>query len=384
MNPATVLHFKAQFLPLLRITPEEAHWLGSRIPLPSFSREQIDALLTEAIGVFSAQPQAVIEVPIPAWVIGDIHGNLHDLIRMLTHIGDLGGTRVVFLGDYVDRGSYSLDVLLLLLTLKCSYPRNIFLIRGNHEFAYVNEEYGFKAEMNDRFPDSDLWARCNTVFSFLPFAVDLGKIAVCLHGGIGPKVSSISSIAKITLPIENSEPDDNVSQIVWSDPSRDTEYFLTSARGRGCLFGRMAVHEFLKNTGHEKLIRAHECVTDGFALSKQCVTVFSSSNYCNRSNIASFIYLADDGKITVTNLEPLPMLVTRANANFDDVKPISAMRLPPAMKTDSFARKVVRPASLLVQPNAVKGQRRASLKGIQGGSLMPRAGSGLNITSSEV
>jgi hypothetical protein len=301
----------------------------------------------------------------------------------LIHIGEIGTTRIVFLGDYVDRGTYSLDVLLLLLTLKCANPHNVFLIRGNHEFASVNEEYGFKAEMADRFPDSNLWAHCNTVFSYLPFAVDLGKLAVCLHGGIGPKVSSLRSIAKLTLPIENSEGDDNISQIVWGDPSHDTEYFMASARGRGSLFGRMAIREFLQNTGHEKLIRAHECVTDGFSIYCQCVTVFSSSNYCNRANIAAFVYFAEDGKMDVIDLEPLSMVVTRENANYADVKAVQALR-PPIMKADSFARKAMRPASLLVKPNEVKGQRRASLKGIQGGALASRPGSAVNLRQSEV
>jgi protein phosphatase len=322
-----------------------------------------------------AEAKSVMEVPLPAWLVGDLHGNLHDLIRVLTTVGDLTTNTIVFLGDYVDRGTYSLDVLVLLLTIKCTHPDHIFLIRGNHEFASVNEEYGFKAEVSERFPDTDLWDRCNKFFSYLPLAVDLGKIAVCLHGGLGEHIRSLSTIAHLTPPIEESGSEGIIAEIVWSDPTDDDEHFLTSPRGRGSLFGRMAVFEFLKATGHEKLIRAHECVHDGYSPWHQCTTIFSSSNYCNRGNTASFAFMDGEGKIQNTLLQPIENPIARADATYSEAKPMSA--LPPVPRNgDAMIRRMVKPTPLLAKVNEVKGQRRASLKGIAMGSLLspPAAG----------
>jgi protein phosphatase len=312
-------HFHALFTPLLRLTPEEVHWVGHRIPIPSFSLDQIEQLLDETFKILDDEKQPIQDVPLPAWIIGDIHGNLHDLLRALTTIHDLIGNRIAFLGDYVDRGNFSLDCVLLLFTLKCVYPKNIFLLRGNHEFASVNCDYGFLQEIDNRFPESDLFMKSNNLFSRLPLAFRLGQVAICLHGGIGPLCQSLSDIASIPYPVTTFEAGNIVAEIVWSDPTQDTAMFIDSTRGCGVLYGCRAANLFVKSCGFSKLIRAHECVEYGVKAYSVVTTIFSSSNYCGKGNTAAFVFMDENGEIDRMGLEPLSGLVDRESALYSEV-----------------------------------------------------------------
>jgi serine/threonine-protein phosphatase PP1 catalytic subunit len=323
--PEIVTHFQKHLMPLLRLLPEETEKVGTRIPIPSFDSAQIHSLIQVAQPIFAAQAKAVIDIPFPSWVIGDIHGNFHDLIRIIGKIDPDGTTPALFLGDYVDRGCYSLEVLLALFTLKVLDPMRFFFIRGNHEFAAMNAEYGFKDELDQRYPDSGLWEAFTTVFDLFPLAAILGETIICLHGGIGPHVPSIDRIKSLTLPI--CESTEMVTEIVWADPTSDSETpYIASARGSGYMFGPLALKEFLKASQCERLLRAHQCVSHGldtFAYGKG-LTVFSSSNYMGHNNAAAIILIDTQGQVVKEQFEPLSQAVVRANAVYAEVCPVAA------------------------------------------------------------
>lgn len=97
---------------------------------------EITSLCLAARDVFLAQP-TLIELSPPVKIVGDVHGQYSDLIRLFEMCGFPPSANYLFLGDYVDRGKQSLETILLLLCYKVKYPENFFLLRGNHECANV-------------------------------------------------------------------------------------------------------------------------------------------------------------------------------------------------------------------------------------------------------
>jgi protein phosphatase len=319
-----VTHFHRQFAPLLRLLPEEIAKVGTRIPIPAFDAAQISDFLDAVTPCLNENSQAVFDIHLPAWIIGDLHGNFHDLLRILTIIGPVNTHPLIFLGDYVDRGSYSTEILLLLYTLKFYTPWQYIFLRGNHEFRSVNELYGFRQELDSRFPETTLFDDFNNSFTRFPFAAVLGASFVCLHGGIGPAVASIKQIRQLQLPIHDSDGQPVVTQVVWSDPTRETQDYIGSARGSGSMFGAGALLAFLRASKCRKMIRAHECVMHGvaqFAYS-QGLTVFSCSNYNGRGNRGAFLFVPEDGVFESYTLEPIAGLVQRPDAVYAPVCPI--------------------------------------------------------------
>jgi diadenosine tetraphosphatase ApaH/serine/threonine PP2A family protein phosphatase len=316
--------------------------------------------------------QPVYELPLPSWIVGDIHGNFHDLIRVFVRVRDLADQHIVFLGDYVDRGQYSLDCILLLLTVMCEFPRSITLLRGNHEFSCVNNHGGFKEEIEARFPESHIWERCNALFSRLPFAACLGDIAVCLHGGIGPHCTSLSAIQHIVLPVDTYQGGDIVSEIVWSDPIEGCEGFVASDRGMGVRFGSFPVMCFLKDSGFSRLFRGHECVPYGFSVSGSCTTVFSASNYCDRGNTAAIAYLAENGHVDVKLHKPILGLLPRDQAKYTPVQGLKLQKFPLVPSSMSRSKLIAMPK--ILKANDVRTSRKEVLKGLLEQGSFPSLG----------
>jgi serine/threonine-protein phosphatase 2B catalytic subunit len=80
----------------------------------------------------------------PIVIVGDLHGQYHDLCHMLDKAGPPSDMNYLFLGDYVDRGIYGVEVLLLLFAIKINYPKNVILLRGNHESRNMTENFTFR------------------------------------------------------------------------------------------------------------------------------------------------------------------------------------------------------------------------------------------------
>ncbi|OHS99698.1 Ser/Thr protein phosphatase [Tritrichomonas foetus] len=337
-------HFFHSFYPLLIMPLEEVPTVGTeRYPLPQFSQKQIE-LLFRRMHQTIRRSGPLIHISLPVYVVGDIHGNFHDLLRILTSIDNFLDQKILFLGDYVDRGQYSLEVVILLCTLCIKYPNQFFLLRGNHEFSSVNSIYGFKAELFAQFNNDMTYESLSTlVFDYLPFAALLPEGILCLHGGLGPNVLTLDDIEQVKIPTFNYEESETVTQLVWSDPSNDFVEFNDSPRGTGVVFGRLAIHGFCKANNISKIIRGHQCVQYGVSrvAGGQIITVFSSSNYSDKLNSAGFIYIAEDESIKIEILSPLTF-IERSKARFVDVLPV---RNHPKGMNDSLCMNLLKASS---------------------------------------
>jgi protein phosphatase len=282
--------------------------IGRTIPIPTFSEETIRSLCDAAQRQFESM-ETVLDVTAPYYIIGDIHGNIFDLIRIIQLTCAPPSSRLLFLGDYVDRGDYSIEVITLLLSLFAMYPENVILLRGNHEFENVNTTYGFHAEVMARFQSRQLFEAFNRVFLWMPLVAVVNEVIFCVHGGIAPSLTSLHDIRRLRRPLLTCEVDP-ISDLVWSDPTSDCETYSKSVRGLGVQFGVQGLEAFLAVMGMRKLIRAHQCVQAGVSkfANDQLYTVFSCSAYEGTTNHCGLLFMDRDLQIECFSLPPIEQI----------------------------------------------------------------------------
>ena len=297
-----------------------------------FRREHIIALTKACQEVVSSQP-IVLRLNTPIKVFGDIHGQYDDLMRFFEFwgepseepgSGDINSIDYLFLGDYVDRGVYSLETICLLMALKIKYPDKIHLLRGNHEDHLINSTFGFYEECEARLSDDSMCEELNVFkvinefFEYLPLVAIIENEIVCVHGGIGSSFNKIEEVEKMQRPIPVvheaiTKQDQIVMDILWSDPTdNDDEKGIqpnvvrdSKSYGNIVKFGPDIVQNFMENNNVHMIIRAHECVPDGFERFSEgnLITVFSATDYCKRHKNAGAMLLISN------NFEIIPYLI---------------------------------------------------------------------------
>ncbi|KAK3041426.1 hypothetical protein RJ639_000403, partial [Escallonia herrerae] len=281
---------------------------------------EVGELCYAAEQIFMQEP-TVLQLKAPIKVFGDLHGQFGDLMRLFDEYGypstagDITYIDYLFLGDYVDRGQHSLETITLLLALKIESPENVHLIRGNHEAADINALFGFRLECIERMGENDgiwAWTRFNQLFNYLPLAAMIEKKIICMHGGIGRSIHSVEQIERLERPITMDAGSIILMDLLWSDPTENdsVEGLRPNARGPGLVtFGPDRVSDFCKKNRLQLIIRAHECVMDGFErfAQGQLITLFSATNYCGTANNAGAILVIGRGLVVVPKLiHPLP------------------------------------------------------------------------------
>ncbi|XP_005533975.1 PREDICTED: protein PPP5D1, partial [Pseudopodoces humilis] len=226
-------------------------------------------------------------------VCGDTHGQFYDLLNIFELNGlPSEANPYIFNGDFVDRGSFSVEVILTLFGFKLLYPDHFHLLRGNHETDNMNQMYGFEGEVKAKYT-AQMFALFSEVFEWLPLAQCINGKVLIMHGGLFSEDGvTLDDIRKIE---RNRQPPDSgpMCDLLWSDPQPQNGRSV-SKRGVSCQFGPDVTKRFLERNHLELIIRSHEVKPEGYEVAHdgRCVTVFSAPNYCDQmGNKGSYIHL---------------------------------------------------------------------------------------------
>jgi len=313
------------FQVLLSCMQKECH------PTDKIREESIIHLIQSVSKEFS-QESPLLTLSGPFIVVGDLHGNIQFLVRLFqtlhypsagsnssqTSISSVSSAessaesnmsndpKYLFLGDYVDRGENSIEVLLLLYALKLRFPTHIYLLRGNHETNQFKKDSSFKTDCLS-YLNRKIYNLFLQSFSYMPLCAVVNNV-LCLHGGISPSIFSLEDIQKISLPLFdlNGTP---AADILWSDPDSTVDYFKDSPRGLGILFGQDLLGPFLEDNNLKALIRGHQFCPSGFSWAfgpdLDCLTISSSTDYNGTGSSAAVAFVAKDGSISTQTFAPL-------------------------------------------------------------------------------
>ena len=311
------------------------HAKGIRqVELPVIPCEGVAAICEKAAVLFANEPN-ILTLQSPIIVIGDLHGHILDLYRILLALGSPDPRTYLFLGDIVDRGEFSVETVILVFLMKILWPLNVYVIRGNHEFDALCSTGGFRAQVLDLYSDMRVYAAFTRAFSVMPLIALIDRDILCVHGGLAPEWEGFDQIMNVRRPLV-SFGSPVVDGILWSDPRDSVDTYGPSPRGVGFLFGKEAVEEFCKAHKLRVIIRAHECVSNGYQLmfDGKCATVFSASNYCGTEGNKGAVLHIHRGQLEPFRFPPLAYL-RRENVSF--FRPFDGPPTPGVCNRSSYA-----------------------------------------------
>eukprot|EP00923_Selenidium_pygospionis_P004977 GHVN01008260.1.p1 GENE.GHVN01008260.1~~GHVN01008260.1.p1 ORF type:complete len:409 (-),score=56.50 GHVN01008260.1:129-1355(-) len=263
-------------------------------PKPSCLTEfHIVTLCSKLKEILTAE-HSVQAVACPVTVAGDVHGQLYDLLELFKIAGRPPATNILFLGDYVDRGFYSVETLALVMALKLRYKDRVTILRGNHESRQITRVYGFYDECYRKYGSANVWKTFTDTFDYLPLTAVISSSIFCDHGGLSPSLLTLDAIRDLDR-VQEIPHEGPMCDLMWSDPD-DAPGWNVSPRGAGYVFGQDVSEQFLARNGLSMICRAHQLVMEGYNWSheQQLVTVFSAPNYCYRCGNEAAIMEVDD------------------------------------------------------------------------------------------
>ncbi|KAG8706620.1 3',5'-cyclic-nucleotide phosphodiesterase (PDEase) (3':5'-CNP) [Ceratobasidium sp. 395] len=295
--PAMTLPTDAQFFSRADPTKPDIAFLKNHFYREGrITEEQALWIIERGTALLRAEPN-LLEVDAPITVCGDVHGQYYDLMKLFEVGGNPADTRYLFLGDYVDRGYFSIECVLYLWSLKIWYPDTLFLLRGNHECRHLTDYFTFKLECKHKYSER-LYEAVMDSFCTLPLAAVMNKQFLCIHGGLSPELHTLDDLRNID---RFREPPTHglMCDILWADPLEDfgsekTNESFVHNHVRGCsyFFTYQAACQFLERNNLLSIIRAHEAQDTGYRMYRKTkttgfpsvMTIFSAPNYLDVYN----------------------------------------------------------------------------------------------------
>ncbi|THH28526.1 hypothetical protein EUX98_g5653 [Antrodiella citrinella] len=260
-------------------------------------------------------------------VVGDVHGQFYDMLHLYSLTGEPTDKHCLLMnGDLVDRGSWSIEVILTAFAFKWLYPKTMYINRGNHETKDMNRTYGFEGEAKHKHGDQTykLFAH---IFTAMPLAtlinatkppLQVGKSILSpegrkryfvVHGGLFSKDGvTLEDIRKIDRIGRQPGQEGLMCELLWTDP-QDLPGRGPSKRGVGIAFGPDVTKRWCTENGVTGVIRSHEVRQDGYAIEHDglCTTVFSAPNYVDQAgNKGAFIRIDAAGTQSYTQFDAKP------------------------------------------------------------------------------
>ncbi|TFF84997.1 serine/threonine protein phosphatase [Candidatus Heimdallarchaeota archaeon] len=269
----------------------------------SLNQEQIHTLIAGYMSIAKEQ-EICQKIPKGSFLVaGDIHGDITILKQIISLFLSNQGKidHLIFLGDFVDRGSHSIGCLAILYSLVISHPKRVHLIRGNHEALSVNARYGFKDEVKKKLGSLETYRLFNESFGQMPVMLLHQKLGYFfIHGGLSVDNNSLDELCQIPKGDQDLQ-DNNLKQLLWNDPKENIDYSGYSMRGMGVYtFGQACVEQFLETNDLNMIIRAHEAFPEGYRyfFDKKLLSLFSSEEHYSYVN-AKVAYFTSKGEITI-------------------------------------------------------------------------------------
>jgi serine/threonine-protein phosphatase 5 len=245
-------------------------------------------------------------------VCGDTHGQFYDVLNIFQLNGYPSRENpYLFNGDFVDRGSFSVEVIITLLSFVCYDPQCMLLNRGNHESRNMNKIYGFEGEVKSKYNEK-IYSLFAELFESLPLGHLLmgekeNQRVLVIHGGLFSREGvTLEDLQKID---RHREPDQGLmAELLWSDPQKELGLGV-SKRGIGVSFGPDVTRRFLDANQIALLVRSHEMKEQGYEIEadNRLITVFSAPNYCDQmGNLGAYIRFSSSLEPHVTTFSHVP------------------------------------------------------------------------------